>query len=114
MIKIQLANAENGIIKTITDNQYNGADQIVDIVKVYEVDEDSESYFDKVAEILTDISKDLGLDLGSNFDSEQMIFDVDWGLAYIPTEEEIDIKIKLLRQEIKDLNELKKELKIEQ
>ena len=24
MIKIQLTNADNGIIKTITDNQYNG------------------------------------------------------------------------------------------
>ncbi len=110
MIKIQLTNAENGVIKTITDNQYNGADQTVDIVKVYEVEEESEEYFDKVIEILTDISRDLGLDLGSNFDSEQLVFDVDWGLSYLPTEEEVNLKIKELKEEIKELNEYKKEL----
>jgi hypothetical protein len=113
MIKIQLANADNGIIKTITDNQYNGADQSINIVKVYEIDEDSEQYFDKLIEILTDISRDLGLDFGSNFDPEQLIFDVDWGLSYLPTEEEVNVKIKSLKGEIKELNEYKKELKAE-
>ena len=113
MIKIQLTNADNGIIKTITDNQYNGADQSIDIVKVYEIDEDSEQYFDKLIEVLTDISRDLGLDLGSNFDSEQLVFDVDWGLSYLPTEEEVNEKIKSLKEEIKELNEYKKELKRE-
>lgn len=113
MIKIQLTNADNGIIKTITDSQYNGADQSIDIIKVYEIDEDSEEYFEKISEILMDISRDLGLDLGSDFDSEQLVFDVDWGTSYYPTEEEVNEKIKLHKGLIKELNEYKKELKRE-
>jgi hypothetical protein len=110
MIKIQLTNAENGIIKTVSDNQYNGVDQNVDITRVYELNEAEEEYFDKVAEILTDISKDLGFHLGGNFDQFQLTFQVDWGIQYLPGVEEVNLKIKELQEEIRDLKKYKKEI----
>ena len=110
MIKINLSNAENGIIKSITDSQYNGADQSVEITRVYEIDEEHEEYFDKVTGFLLDISKDLGLNLGGKFDREQLVFDIDWGEGYTPSIEEIDEKIKELKYELKFLQAYKKEI----
>lgn len=110
MIKINLANAENGVIKTITDSQYNGADQSVEITKVYEITEEDEMYFDKISYLLLDISKDLGFDLGGQFDREQLSFTIDWGEKYFPTLEEVDEKIKDLKEEIKILQTYKKEI----
>jgi hypothetical protein len=109
MIKIKLSNAENGVIKTITDSQYNGADQSVEITKVYEINED-EFYFDKISYLLLDISKDLGFDLGNQFDREQLSFSIDWGEKYLPSLEEVDEKIKDLKDEIKILQTYKKEI----
>lgn len=110
MIKIQLSNAENGIIKTVSDTQYNGADKSIEITRVYELDEDSEIYFDIVAGILMDISRDLGLELGGNYDRDQLNFQIDWGISYSPTLEEVNEKIKDLKREIRELNEYKKEI----
>jgi hypothetical protein len=110
MIQIKLSNAENGIIKSITDSQYNGADQSVEIVRVYELDEEGEDYFDKISLLLLDISRDLGLNLGGNFDRDQLVFDVSWGEKYIPTIEEVNERIKELKEELKDLNMYKKEI----
>ncbi len=110
MIKIKLSNAENGVIKTITDSQYNGADQSVEITKVYEINEDDEMYFDKISYLLLDISKDLGLDLGGQFDREQFSFSIDWGEKYLPSLEEVNERISELKLEIKHLQTYKKEI----
>ena len=72
MIKINLQNATNGIIKTVIDNQYNGADQVAEIVKVYEIDDEtSDDYFDRVSSFLFDITKDLCLFTGSDIGPEK-------------------------------------------
>jgi hypothetical protein len=109
MIKIQLSNASNGIVKTITDTQYNGADQVAKIVVLYELDEDNqEEYLDKVANLFSDLSKDLGLNTGSDFENSKLMHTVDWGDKYMPSIEEIDLRIKDLKEDIKVLNSLKK------
>jgi hypothetical protein len=111
MVKIKLTNANNGIIKTVTDTQYNGADQVANIVILYELNEDNiEEYQEKVAEIFSDLSKDLGLHLGSDYDPYKLNMIVDWGDKYIPSIEEIDDRIKMLKADIKDLTALKKSL----
>jgi hypothetical protein len=112
MIKINLQNASNGVIKTVTDNQYNGADQTAEIIKVYEIeDEKSETYFDRVSELLFDVARDLCLYTGSDLGPIKMDIVIDWGLGYLPTEEEIDSRIKELKTEIKELQNFKKSVK---
>ena len=109
MIKIHLSNASNGIVKTVTDTQYNGADQVTKIVVLYELNEDDqEEYLEKVADLFSDLSKDLGLNTGSDYDNSKLIQVVDWGEKYIPSIEEIDDRIKELKGELKILNSLKK------
>jgi len=111
MIKIELSNALNGVIKKITDTQYNSADQSVDIIKVYEIeDQSSPESLLKAVDFLYDISEDLGLSLGSDFDPLQIQIDIDWGEKYTPSIEEINCRIKDLQEEIKSLKELKRSL----
>jgi hypothetical protein len=111
MIDIQLSNASNGIVKTVTDTQYNGVDQVAKIVVLYELNEENvEEYFDKVSNLFRDLSKDLGLNTGSDYEPTKLVYGVDWGDKYIPSEEEIDERIKELKSEIKELTILKKAL----
>lgn len=112
MIKINLQNASNGVIKTVIDNQYNGADQTAEIIKVYEIEEESsETYYDRVSELLFDVARDLCLYTGSELGPIKMDIITDWGLGYIPSEEEIDSRIKELKEEIKELQVFKKSVK---
>jgi hypothetical protein len=109
MITIQLSNASNGVIKKVIDTQYNGVDQSVEIVTIYELnEEDRLEYFLKLMSLLKDVSKDLGLHLGSDYDEAQMNFDLDWGDKYTPTMEEVTDRIKDLQEEIRDLKAYKK------
>ena len=111
MIKINLQNASNGVIKTVIDNQYNGADQTAEIIKVYEIeDENSETYFDRVSELLFDVARDLCLFTGSDIGPIKMDIITDWGLGYVPSDEDLEFRIKELKAEIKELQNYKKVL----
>jgi hypothetical protein len=107
MIKIELTSASNGVIKRVVDT--NSENQDSDSLKVYEIDSDyrEDSYLG-IVELLTDISADLDLDMGSDYDDLQIKFDFDWGDKFIPSEEEIEKKIKSLNTEIRRLKEIKK------
>jgi hypothetical protein len=106
MIKIELSSASNGVIKRVLDSNTK---EDSSSFKVYEIDSDPNlDSFLGVMELFTDISADLGLDLGSDFDPYQMKFDIDWGEKYVPSEEEIEQKIKSLNLELKKLREWKK------
>jgi hypothetical protein len=104
MIKIELSNASNGIIKKITETQFNGVDQNIEIVKVYEIEGDrSLNSYLKMGILIEDILSDLGLDMGSDYQPDKLSFVVDWGDKYNPTLEEVNQKIKELKSEIKGL-----------
>jgi hypothetical protein len=109
MIKIELTNASNGVLKRIIDtssSQENSSD-----ITLYEIDEEDilESYL-SIITLLTEVSADLGLEMGSDFDSIQLKFDFNWGDKYVPSIEEIDQKIKSLNLSIKQLKELKRSI----
>lgn len=106
MITIELTNASNGLIKKITDTNYNGAGERFEEMVVYQINDKND--FEAITEFLYEISSDLGLELGSDFSDKQLLIDVDWGPNYIPSIEEIDERIKYLQDEIKDLRALKK------
>jgi hypothetical protein len=106
MIKIELSSASNGVIKKVLDTN---SKEDSSSFKVYEIESDPNlDSFLGIMEIFTDISADLGLDLGSDFDPYQLNFDINWGEKYIPTEEEVEKKIKSLNADLKKLRELKK------
>ena len=107
MIKIELKNASNGVIKTVIESQ--SSQEYSEIVKVYEIypEEKLESFLN-IIQLLEDITDDLGLETGSNFDPLQLHYDLDWGESYKPNLEEVELKIKSLKRQIKHLTELKK------
>ena len=109
MIKIELSNASNGVIKKVIDTHSN--QDTIENLKVYEIEpEDKPDSFLGIIELLEDVSSDLGLDLGSDFESTQIKMYFDWGEKYQPSLEEVDDRIKGLSAQIKHLKEVKKVL----
>ena len=109
MITIKLEIASNGIIKTVMDDNYNGAGYENELRKVYETDNDIG--FENTTKFLYEVCDDLGVDLGNKFDRRVLNFEVGWGGRYEPASEEIDALIKALTYELKELKILKKEIK---
>lgn len=107
MIKIELKNASNGVIKTIVDTRDNKESS--ESIKVYEIDsEDKTESFFAIIDLLDDITQDLGLDVGSDHEPLQIQYDIDWGEKYKPTIEEVEQKIKVLNSSLKDLKEVRR------
>jgi predicted translin family RNA/ssDNA-binding protein len=107
MIKIELRNASNGVIKTVIESQSN--QEYSETVKVYEIypEEKLESFLN-IIQLLEDVTDDLGLETGSKFEPLQLHYDIDWGENYRPRIEEVGMKIKSLKRQLKHLAGLKK------
>jgi hypothetical protein len=102
MIKVELTNASNGIVKRVIDTQFNGADQSAEIVTLYEIDEENPYLgYSKVATFLTDVIKDLAIDTGSDHSPAKLIFDIEWGDKYNPSIDEVNEYLKYLRDQMK-------------
>jgi len=99
-IKIQLA--DNGVIKTVKDDNINGGGEVYESTNVYEFD----TYTDKV-KFIEELCTDIGLEFGNSKSKSQIQVRVDWGDTYSPTDSEIDFKIKNLELRIKELQALK-------
>ena len=68
MIKILLDIASNGVIKTVTDNNINGAGDIFERKSVYNF-EDDES-FEKRMHFLYELCEELGIETGNKYDKD--------------------------------------------
>lgn len=101
MVKIILEIADNGIIKTITDDNSNGAGSILETKTVYDLSDD-EQHAAKI-KFLYELSDDLGLDTGNKFSKNNLVMKLDWGKSYEPTENEIKAKIKRNLLEVESL-----------
>jgi hypothetical protein len=108
MITIKLEIASNGIIKTVSDDNYNGAGSDHGSITVYETDDDPE--FSNTSKFLYEVCDDLGVNLGNKFDQTVLNFEVTWGGRYTPNLEELNRIIKSLSYDLKDLKNLQKEL----
>jgi len=93
MIKIIIEPAENGVVKTIQDDNINGGGEFFDSKKVYDFEDDNGNYYKNTQAFLNDMIKDLGIDTGNTFSRDTLIFDIDWGEKYIPNKEDIQNKI---------------------
>ena len=109
MITIKLELASNGVIKTVTDNNYNGAGSNHEMRTVYETENDEN--FSNTIRFLYDLSDDLGIDLGNKFSKDVLNFDIGWGDKYEPKYEEVKRLVKDTAQNLKELRKWEKELK---
>lgn len=107
MLKIELELADNGVIKTATDDNYNGAGQLYEQKKLYVLEDDNTRYFESTIKLLDDILIDMGIDTGGKKDQVTLSLGVDWGNEYIPTLEEVEERINIIDEELKNLNAIK-------
>lgn len=103
MITITLELAENGVIKTIIDDNINGAGEVFEAKKVYELDKDNEKGYKNTIKFLDDLMDDLGMDTGNIHSKFSLTVGLDWGSSYVPSTDEVKTKINNLKNNIKVL-----------
>jgi hypothetical protein len=104
MQKITLQIADNGVIKTIEDDNINGAGESFESTVVYEFSTNQ----NKIS-FIYDLCIDMGLELGNSRSSSQIQIKEGWGEHYEPTDTEIKNKIKELTSELERLMPTKDE-----
>jgi hypothetical protein len=109
MIKVILELASNGIIKTVIDDNINGAGDKMENRTVYEFEEDDNT-FKKRIQFITELCEELDIDTGNKYSKYNLKMNVDWGRSYEPTSEEVEYKIKQLTSYLKELKSLKKDI----
>lgn len=102
MQKITLQLADNGVVKTIYDDNINGAGEEFESTVVY----DFENAENKL-KFLNDLSIDIGLEFGNSRSKEQIKVQLGWGQHYDPTPAEAKEKIKQLKSQIEQLSQIK-------
>lgn len=107
MKQIILKPARNGVIKEIIDDNHGGSNSSLTFTDVYEMDEETPNSRENIARFLYELCEDLGLNTGNKFSSSVMSIGFDWGSHYEPSTEDLDLRIKQLRQEIEVLKSIK-------
>lgn len=102
MQEINLKMADNGVIKTVTDDNINAAGEKYESIIVYDFEKGIQ---DKV-NFINDICIDVGLDFGNSKQSDQIQVKSDWGSNYKPTTLEIKHRIQTLKSELADLEKM--------
>jgi hypothetical protein len=98
MAKIILESARNGIIKKVIDNNHGGSGESWTSIDVYEETEQNNSTY--IMKFFFDLCEDLGLNLGNNFEKDVITIKKEWGSHYVPTDDDIRLKIKNLEAEL--------------
>jgi hypothetical protein len=99
-VKLQLA--DNGVIKSVVDDNINGGGESYESTTVYEFD----TITNKIR-FIEELCVDLGLEFGNSKSKNQIQIKSDWGSTYKPTSKEIDFKIKNLEAYISQLRKEK-------
>ena len=107
MIKIVLEPARNGVIKKVIDDNHGGGREHFTSTDVYESSESDKNKLSYIKRFFFDLCDDLGLEHGTKFDKDVLDIHTRWGTHYEPNAKEIDLRIKRLKSEIKELEEWK-------
>jgi len=107
MLSIAIEPADNGVIKTLVDDNVNGGGEEFESRHVYEFTGPMKR--SNQVKFLKDIIFDLGLDIGTELDSDCLHIHIGWGIKYTGSNTEIKNKIQSLEKEIKRLESLIKE-----
>lgn len=110
MQRITLDIADNGIIKTVSDDNINAAGEKFESKVVYDL-ENGDTISTKM-NLLYELSEDMGIELGNSKQPDQIKIICDWGENYQPeTSEEIIARIEEIQTEIDSLKELLSNMK---
>ena len=90
MFTITLEVADNGIIKTIEDNNINGAGAHLSKRELYVLDDN----INNTKDFISDIINDLGVFTGHKRSNKTIHLIEDWGDDYVPSEEELNKRQK--------------------
>lgn len=101
MQTVKITIADNGVIKTIIDDNINSAGETYESTLVYDFD----SVDDRIR-FIEDTCVDIGLSLGNVKHKNKIKISTGWGESYTPTKTEVDQKIKSLQRQIKELQSI--------
>lgn len=101
---INIEIADNGIIKTIVDDNINGAGEKFETKVVYDL-ENGDINKTKM-DILYELSEDMGMHLGNSKQPNQIKIVSEWGENYEPTKEEIEARIVEIEEDLAYLKNL--------
>lgn len=104
MLSIAIEPADNGIIKTLVDDNVNGGGEEFESRQVYEFDGPMKR--SNQVKFLKDLVFDLGMDIGTDLDPDLVRITMGWGAQYKGSENEIKNKIQALHNEIKRLESM--------
>lgn len=107
MQRILLEIADNGIIKTVTDDNINAAGEKFESKVVYDL-ENGDVVLTKM-NMLYELSEDMGMELGNSKQSDQIKIIADWGEHYTPADDELKARIQDLEEELNSLKEMLKQ-----
>lgn len=110
MQKITLEIADNGIIKSVIDDNINAAGEKFESKVVYDL-ESGDTVLTKM-NLLYELSEDMGVELGNSKQANQIKIISDWGDNYEPsTKEEVENRIKELKEELTGLESMLQSMK---
>jgi len=95
---ITLEIADNGIIKTIVDDNTNGAGETFESKVVYDLER--HDTIDTKIEMLFTLAEDMGVDLGNSKQADQIKIISEWGEHYKPSDDEIKEAINELKAKL--------------
>jgi len=104
MLSIGIEPADNGVIKTLVDDNVNGGGEEFESRHVYEFT--GPMMRSNQVKFIKDLVFDLGMDVGTELDPDFLQIYVGWGKQYTGSDSEIKNKIQILEKEIKRLGSL--------
>jgi len=98
MQTVKITLADNGVIKTILDDNINSAGESFESTTLY----DFENHSTKI-KFIKELCIDIGLTLGNSKNKQQIQITEDWGVDYTPNESEVTEKKERLTNQLKKL-----------
>jgi hypothetical protein len=101
MQTVKLAIADNGVIKTIFDDNINSAGESFESTIVYDFEDPTTKI-----KFIYELCLDIGLSFGNSKNKNQIKVIEEWGIDYKPTESEKLEKIKKLKKDLKSFESI--------
>ena len=106
-MKIQIEKANNGIIKTVSDDNYDGAGKRFEKKELFLIKKDS---ITDTEEFLNSIIKDLALYTGNQNDKEVLKIQKTYGSKYNFNHEDLNNEQKVLRTKLAEIKRIKEHI----
>lgn len=95
---ITLEIADNGVIKTICDDNINGAGEKFETKTIYDLEKGD--IVQTKMELLYELAEDMGMHLGNSKQPDQIQIMSGWGESYEPTKEEVAKRIEEIEADL--------------